>query len=193
MSSGFVGSNVDVGESSGIIEDEAFVLIFQGLKVQNHVCRDGVWIIERCPPSLNTHYFAIQRDLMKHCDIKIVAKKTVHDIFGPCYNGFWFDLKGSAPIRHKFWFCADDLTHYIGRTRRKYCVNRPLVLSTWPVQVRTDLTQFEMTTLEEVKKILCEEHKCVPRTFFVDESTTPRNQHVDPEAWPKTHNNMPIR
>ncbi len=47
-SSGFVGSNVDVGKSSGIVRDETFVLTFQGLKVQERVCRDGVWKIERC-------------------------------------------------------------------------------------------------------------------------------------------------
>jgi hypothetical protein len=33
-SSGFISSNVDVGESNGIVRDEAFVLTFQGLKVQ---------------------------------------------------------------------------------------------------------------------------------------------------------------
>jgi hypothetical protein len=37
-SSGFIGSNVDVGEFNGIVKDEAFVLTFQGLKVQKHVC-----------------------------------------------------------------------------------------------------------------------------------------------------------
>jgi hypothetical protein len=37
-SSGSTGSNVDVDESSGIIKDEAFVLTFQKLKVQKHVC-----------------------------------------------------------------------------------------------------------------------------------------------------------
>jgi hypothetical protein len=41
MSSGFNGSNVDASEFSGIVRDEAFVLTFQGLKVQEHVCKDG--------------------------------------------------------------------------------------------------------------------------------------------------------
>jgi hypothetical protein len=40
--SGFVGSNVVVGESNGIIWDDAFVLTFQGLKVQKRVCGDDV-------------------------------------------------------------------------------------------------------------------------------------------------------
>jgi hypothetical protein len=89
MSSGFIGSNVDVGESSGIVRDEAFVLTFQGLKVQKHVCEDGVWRIERCPPLLNIHGFAIQKLSMKHCNTIIIARKVVHGIPSPCYNGLW--------------------------------------------------------------------------------------------------------
>ncbi len=44
-SSGFANSNVGVGKSSWIVKDKAFVLTFQGLKVQKHVCGDGVWRI----------------------------------------------------------------------------------------------------------------------------------------------------
>jgi hypothetical protein len=160
-SSGFNGSNVDASESSGIIRDEAFVLTFQGLKVEECVCRDGVWRIERCPPSLNTHYFAIQRGLIKHCDDIIIAKKTIRAIPSPCYNGLWFDLKGSVPICHKLWFCEDDLTYCVEGIGKKYCVDRPLVPSMWPMQVGTNLTQFEATILEEVKFVLCEACKIV--------------------------------
>jgi hypothetical protein len=179
MSSGFNGSNVDASEFSGIVRDEAFVLTFQGLKVQECVCGDGVWRIERCPPSLNTHCFAIQRGLMKHFDAIIIAKKTIakkiHAIPSPCYDGLWFHLQGSTPICHKFWFCEDDLIHYVGGIGRKYSVDRPLVPSTWPMQEGIDLTQFEVTTLEEVRFVLCKACKCAPRTLFVNENTTPTN------------------
>jgi hypothetical protein len=56
MSSGFTSLNVDVSNSNGIVRDEAFVITFQGLKVQECAC--GVvcmWRIEGCPPSSNTH------------------------------------------------------------------------------------------------------------------------------------------
>jgi hypothetical protein len=164
--SGFTSSNVDVGKSSRIFRDEAFVLNFQGLKVQECVCGDVVWKIERCPPLANTHCFAIQRDSMKHCDIIIIARKIVRSTFSPCYDGLWFDLKGSAPICHKFWFCANDLTRCVGGIGRKYCIDRPLVPSMWLVQIRIDLIQFEVTTLEEAWFVLCETRKCAPRTFF---------------------------
>jgi hypothetical protein len=108
------------------------------------VCGDGVWRIERCPPSSNIHCSAIQKDSMKHCDAKIIVKEIFCGIPSPCYDGLWFDLKGFAPIRHKFWFYAYDLSPCVGGTRRKYCVNKPLVPSMWPVQVGTYLIQFEV-------------------------------------------------
>jgi hypothetical protein len=140
MSSGFTSSNVDDGQSNGIVRDEAFVLTSQGLKVKEHVCEDGVWKIERWPPSSNAHCSAIQRDSMKHYDAKIITKKTIRGILIPFYDGLWFDFKGFPPIHHKFWFCANDLIHCVGGIGEKYYVDRPFVPSTWPMQVGTDLT-----------------------------------------------------
>ncbi len=192
-SSVFASSNVDVGESIRIVRDEPFVLIFQGLKVQECVCKDGVWRIERCPPLSNTHCFAIQRDSTKHCDARIITKKTIHGKPNPCYDGLWFDLKGSTSICHKFWFCANDLTCCVRGIGRKYYVDRPLVPSTWLVQVGTDLTHFEVTALEEAGFVLCETCKCALWTLFVNEGTNLRNRPVDHEAWPKIHNNKLIQ
>jgi hypothetical protein len=93
---------------------------------------------------------------MKHCDARIIAKKTIHGILNPCYNGLWFDLKGSASIRHKFWFCANDLTCCVGGIGRKYYVDKPLVPSMWSMQVGTNLTHFEVTNLEEAGFVMCE-------------------------------------
>jgi hypothetical protein len=87
--------------------------------------------------------------------------------------------------------CANDLTRCVGGIGRKYCVNRPLVPSTWPMQVGT--IQFEVIVLEEAKFVLCEGCKCVPCALFVNESTTPCNWFTNPKAWPKTYNNKPIQ
>jgi hypothetical protein len=43
-SSGFTSLNVDASNSNGIVRDETFVLTFQGLKVQECVCGDGVYV-----------------------------------------------------------------------------------------------------------------------------------------------------
>jgi hypothetical protein len=86
---------------------------------------------------------------MKHCDTRIIARRIVCGILNPWYNGLWFDLKGFALIHFKFWFCENDLTRCVGGTREKYCIDRPLVPSTWPVQVGINLIQFEVIALEE--------------------------------------------
>jgi hypothetical protein len=52
----------------------------------------------------------------------------------------------------------------------------------WLVQVRIDLTQFEVTTLDEVGFVLCELCKCAPRTLFVNVSITPCNQLANLKA-----------
>jgi hypothetical protein len=103
---------------------------FSKIEVQKRRCGDGVWRIEKCPPSLNTHCFVIQRDSMKHYDTQIITIKKIRGIPNPCYDGLWFDLKTSAPIYYKLWFCADDLIHCVGGTKRIYCVNGPFVPST---------------------------------------------------------------
>ncbi len=154
--------------------------------------KNGVWRTKRCPPSSNSRCFTIQKDFMKHCNAQIITRRTIRGIPNPCYNGLSFDLKGFAPIYHKFWFCANDLTHYLGRTRKKYCVNRPLVPSTWLVQIDTNLTQFEVIALEEAIFILCEACKCVLQTFFACENTTTPNQLIDSNAWANTCNNKAI-
>jgi hypothetical protein len=131
MSNGFLGSNVHASEFNGIVKDEAFFLLFKDSRFKSG---DGVWKIERCSPSSNTCCSTIQRNLMKHCNAVIITKITNCGIPSPCYNGLWFNLKRSTPICHKFWFCANVLTHCVGRTRRKYHVNKPFVPSTWPMQ-----------------------------------------------------------
>ncbi len=130
-SSGFTSSNVDASKSNGIVKDEAFVLTFQGLKVQECVCGDGVYVENwKVPTIVKYSLFYIQKDSMKHCETQIITRRTTCGIPSPCYDGLQSTLKGLALICHKFWFCANDLTHCVGRTRRKYCVNRPLVPST---------------------------------------------------------------
>ncbi len=61
---------------------------------------------------------------------------------------------------HKFWFCHDDLMHCVGRTSRKYALNRPTLPSLWPVQKRIDLTQIEVVALEESSFLLSKKPIC---------------------------------
>ncbi len=88
------------------------------------------------------------KKLNEKLDAIIIARKIVRGIPSPGYDGLWCDLKRSALIRHKSWFCVDDLTCCVKGTRRKYCFDRPLVPSTWPMHIGTNLIQFDVTTLE---------------------------------------------
>ncbi len=126
---------------------------------------------------------------MKHFDAQIIIRRTIWSILNPCYDSLRFNLKGPALSCQKYKFCATDFTHCVGRTWRKYCVDRPFVPSTWPMQIRTNLIQFEVTTLEEAWFILCEAWKCASQTFFISESTLLLNWLVDLTTWPKTCNN----
>jgi hypothetical protein len=80
------------------------------------------------PPIVKYSLLCIQKDSMKYCNAKIIARKTIRGILSPCDDGLRFDLKGFAPIHHKFWFCANDLICCVRGIGRKYCVNWPFVM-----------------------------------------------------------------
>ncbi len=68
-------------------------------------------------------------------------------ILAPRYDRLWCDFKGFGYIFHKFWFCADDLICCVGDIKRKYVVDWSVVPLMWLVQVGTNLTRDEVTTL----------------------------------------------
>jgi hypothetical protein len=45
------------------------------------------------------------------------------------------------------WFFLDDLSHCVDGTSQKYAIVKPSVLTIWPIQEGSDLTQKEVTTL----------------------------------------------
>jgi hypothetical protein len=55
--------------------------------------------------------------------------------------------KGLDIIFHKFWFCADGLIRCVGDIKRKYVVDWLVVPLMRLVQVGTNLTKDEVTTL----------------------------------------------
>jgi hypothetical protein len=44
---------------------------------------------------------------MKHYDTKIIARKIVHGILNPCYDGLWSDLKGYALMSQPLHWVRD--------------------------------------------------------------------------------------
>ncbi len=100
----------------------------------------------------------------------------------------------------------------VGRTNRKYALNRPTLLSLWHVQEGTSLVQIEVVALEEVGFLLSEKPKCplvnpvgdnistfvkqpprcAPRNIFGDDNSTLAYKPLDPYAWPKSRNGKKI-
>jgi hypothetical protein len=73
------------------------------------------------------------------------------------------------------WFCLNDLNHCVGGTVQKYVVVRPSVPIVWPIQEGIDLTQKEVTTLEEVGFFLDRNHV---QSLFGSQSSNSSISHV---------------
>jgi hypothetical protein len=67
----------------------------------------------------------------------------------------------------------------VGNIERKYAIRRLIVLSLWHVQKQTDLTQDEVTTLEEVGFFLSKKPKCHPKNLFSDDAFLFINKPTD--------------
>jgi hypothetical protein len=89
--------------------------------------------------------------------------------------GNWSVAKGAVIELHKFWFCHHDQSCCVGSTKRKYTIGRLIVPSLWLMQEGTNLTQDEVTTLEEVGFLLSEKPKFHPKNLFSDDA----NLHVN--------------
>jgi len=95
-------------------------------------------------------------------------------------------------ILHKFWFCHDDQRCCVGGIGRKYAIGRLIVPSLWLVQEGTNLTQDEVTTLEEVSFFLSKKPKCHPKNLFDDDAYLLVNKLADANNRPKIRNGKNI-
>jgi hypothetical protein len=141
-----------MGEGSGIDP----IVNHNGVEVLECLCGDGIWQIKRCPPKLNNYWSALQKYTNHYYKDIIISKQTNYGILTLCYVGYWFATQGVLIELHKFWFCHDDLMHYVGRTNRKYALNRPTLPSLWLGQEGTYFIQIEVVALEEASFLLLE-------------------------------------
>jgi hypothetical protein len=87
---------------------------------------------------------------MVKCKAKINLYKSISGTPTPCYSGFWVQYHSGSLEHHKHWFCPNDFNYCIGGTKQKFVVVRLIVPIVWPIKEGTNLTQKEVTTLEEV-------------------------------------------
>jgi hypothetical protein len=53
-------------------------------------CGDGVWHIERCPPTLHVQCFVLQKSTKHSCVIRIITKLTSIGVPTLTYSRLWF-------------------------------------------------------------------------------------------------------
>jgi hypothetical protein len=75
------------------------------------LCGDDVWHIEKCNPMSNVQCLALQKDTKHYFKS---TRRIEQNILAPCYVGNWSVAKGAAIELHKFWFCNDDKSHFVG-------------------------------------------------------------------------------
>ncbi len=83
----------------------------------------------------------------------------------------------------KFWFCHNDLNHYMGGTNKKYAFDGRTLLSLWHVQARTYFIQIKVLALEETKILLLEKLRCPFINQVGDDKFTPLNQPFTCIPW----------
>jgi len=60
-----------------------------GVTVNEIMCGDGIWNIDRCPPISIVLCFALQKNIDAKCTSKINTHKTTSGTLTPYYFGFW--------------------------------------------------------------------------------------------------------
>ncbi len=152
----------------------------------------GVWWIEQCHPKLMTKCFASQNNIEHYYKVKITSMKATIGIHVLCYDG-WLDQTSKVVLMSFTNFgnnCCENSNHCVEGSGRKHVVHRPLVLVVWLVQEGTNLTQDEVTTMEEVDFVLnCKQLKCPPHNLFGDDNFIHLHQPLDVDSWSKPCNN----
>jgi hypothetical protein len=112
----------------------------------------------------------------------------------PCFNllrvvvlVLWCTLKVAQILVLCIWY---EL--HVGSMKRKYALNRPIVSKIWSVQVKTNLTQDEIKSFEEVGFVLNKRQSIFPRSLFERESSIPINRPLDEMLWPTPRNGKAI-
>jgi hypothetical protein len=74
---------------SPCVAQSMFPIFFQGgIMVNEIMCGDGIWHIDRCPPNYVVQCFALQENIDLKCTCKINTHKTTSRTPTPCYFGF---------------------------------------------------------------------------------------------------------
>jgi len=139
------------------------IVTHNGVEVLQCLCGHNIWLIEHCTPKLNNCCLMLQKDTEHYYKSKIIFKQIDHGILARYYVGYWSTAKVISIELYKFWSPHDDFMRCVGRTNKKYALDRLALITLWLVQEGTNFTRIEMLALEEVRFFVFEEAKMSPR------------------------------
>jgi hypothetical protein len=76
--------------------------------------------------------------------------------------------------------------------KRKYALDRPTVLEIWLIQLKTNFTQDEIKSFEEVGFVLNKQQPMFLRNLFVGENSILMNPPLDEMLWPTSRNGKDV-
>jgi hypothetical protein len=129
-----------IANSSVNIEKPIANQIEEDVEVLEAPCRDGVWHIEKCPPTSHVQCFDLQKSTKHSYAIGIITKPTFIGVPASTYSRLWFQFLGAPLKLHKFWFYAYDMNYCVGNTKHKYALDRSTAPKIWPIKVQTNFT-----------------------------------------------------
>jgi hypothetical protein len=127
--------NHKIASSSVNIEKFVANQIEEDVEVLEAPCRDGVWHIERCPPTLHVQCFALQKSTKHSCATWIITKTISIGVHASIYSRLWSWFPGAPLKSHKLWFYAYDMNRCVGNTKCKYALDRSIAPKIWLIKV----------------------------------------------------------
>jgi len=109
------------------------------------------------------------------CTTRIITKSTSISVPTPTCSSLSSQFLGAPFNLHKFWFCADDMNCYMGGTKHRYVMDRPVVTLIWHVQKGTNLSHNDVKTLKEASFVF-NKQPILPWSLFAKENFIPINR-----------------
>jgi hypothetical protein len=97
-----------------------------------------------------------------------------------------------------FWFCPDNIEHFVKGSKRSWILDWPQVLDVWPVLSGTNLTREETLLLQDAGFKLQERPSMSPRRMFAlsnlfEALVFDHPGQPNPEVHPSTWNSKSVR
>jgi hypothetical protein len=158
-------------------------------------CDMSQWHIVRISHKSSCKCHAQQRGTDVKCTARIA--KDSKGTTAPTYRGKKTQYGGSKVIVTDFWFCPNDIEHYVRGTKCSWVLDWPQVPEVWPILSGTNLTRQETLLLQDAGFKLQRPSISHWRMFMLSNLfEAPVFDHLgspNPNIHPTTRNNKSIR